>query len=162
MGTFSQSIALSSVLGWFMGLGDRHVGNILLDFRTGEVVHIDFNVCFEKGYRLRVPELVPFRLTQSIQHSLGISGTTQTKGHFYCTSKYILNLLRTNYRNWIQLFSAFIYDPISEWLTKQSADYLQRQIMEFNMGLRLIYTRLSGGGGRNLSISMSVVQQQIN
>ena len=80
--TFSQSAALSSVLGWLIGLGDRHIGNILLDFRTGELVHIDFNVCFEKGYRLRVPELVPFRLTRSMQYALGISGTTQTHGDF--------------------------------------------------------------------------------
>ncbi len=28
---------------------------------TAEVVHIDFNVCFEKGAKLRVPETVPFR-----------------------------------------------------------------------------------------------------
>ena len=29
---------------------------------TGDVVHIDYNVCFEKGKTLRVPEKVPFRM----------------------------------------------------------------------------------------------------
>lgn len=49
-----------------MGLGDRHLDNILLDTRSGDVVHIDYNVIFDKGRRLRVPEIVPFRLTASL------------------------------------------------------------------------------------------------
>ena len=28
---------------------------------SAELVHIDYNVCFEKGAKLRVPEIVPFR-----------------------------------------------------------------------------------------------------
>jgi PI-3-kinase-related kinase SMG-1 len=47
-----------SMVGYFLGLGDRHLDNILLDVRTGEVVHIDYNVCFEAGKKLRVPERV--------------------------------------------------------------------------------------------------------
>lgn len=38
------------------------------------MVHIDYNVCFEKGKGLRVPEKVPFRLTQNIECALGITG----------------------------------------------------------------------------------------
>ena len=54
-------------IGWLLGLGDRHLDNILLDFSTGEVVHIDFNVVFDQGLRLRVPEIVPFRLTRMLK-----------------------------------------------------------------------------------------------
>lgn len=39
-----------------------------------KVVHIDYNVCFEKGKNLRIPERVPFRLTQNIQQALGVTG----------------------------------------------------------------------------------------
>lgn len=39
-----------------------------------QVVHIDYNVCFEKGKNLRIPERVPFRLTQNIQQALGLTG----------------------------------------------------------------------------------------
>lgn len=53
-----------------MGLGDRHLGNILLDTETAEVVHIDFNIVLDRGQRLPVPELVPFRLTQIMQVGL--------------------------------------------------------------------------------------------
>lgn len=39
-----------------------------------QVVHIDYNVCFEKGKTLRVPEKVPFRLTPNLQEALGVTG----------------------------------------------------------------------------------------
>lgn len=54
-------------VGHVLGLGDRHLDNILLDLQSGQVVHIDFNLCFGKGAALRVPEVVPFRLTQLLQ-----------------------------------------------------------------------------------------------
>jgi hypothetical protein len=39
-----------------------------------QVVHIDYNVCFEKGKTLRVPEKVPFRMTPNIRTALGVTG----------------------------------------------------------------------------------------
>ena len=54
-------------VGYLMGLGDRHLDNILLDRVSAEVVHIDYNIVFERGRRLPVPEIVPFRLTQTFQ-----------------------------------------------------------------------------------------------
>jgi PI-3-kinase-related kinase SMG-1 len=55
------------MLGWLLGLGDRHLDNLLLDTERGELLHIDFSVCFDKGAGLGVPEVVPFRLTQMMQ-----------------------------------------------------------------------------------------------
>lgn len=52
--------------GFVVGLGDRHFGNILLDVKTCEVVHIDLGVSFEQGRLLPIPELVPFRLTRGL------------------------------------------------------------------------------------------------
>ena len=57
-------------VGHVLGLGDRHLDNILLDLASGQVVHIDFNLSFDKGAMLRVPEVVPFRLTQLLQVTL--------------------------------------------------------------------------------------------
>lgn len=71
---FSQSVAVMSVIGYVIGLGDRHLDNILIDLNSGEVVHIDYNVCFEKGKTLRVPERVPFRMTQNVENALGVTG----------------------------------------------------------------------------------------
>lgn len=53
-----------------LGLGDRHLDNILLDAKSCEVIHIDFNVLFDQGRNLRVPEIVPFRLTPTLQVTL--------------------------------------------------------------------------------------------
>lgn len=64
---FSGSVAVISIVGYILGLGDRHLDNILVDFSSGDVVHIDYNVCFDKGLRLKIPEIVPFRLTHTIQ-----------------------------------------------------------------------------------------------
>ncbi|CAI5729920.1 unnamed protein product [Peronospora destructor] len=71
---FSKSLAVMSVLGYIVGLGDRHLDNILLCVNSGDILHIDHNVCFEKGRRLKVPEVVPFRLTPMLQDALGLTG----------------------------------------------------------------------------------------
>jgi phosphatidylinositol kinase/protein kinase (PI-3 family) len=62
--SYGRSLAVMSMVGYVLGLGDRHLDNILIDFNTGEVVHIDYAICFEKALKLMVPELVPFRFTQ--------------------------------------------------------------------------------------------------
>jgi PI-3-kinase-related kinase SMG-1 len=38
------------------------------------VVHIDYNISFEKGRNLRIPERVPCRLTQNIIAAFGVTG----------------------------------------------------------------------------------------
>lgn len=43
-------------------------------FVFAQVVHIDYNICFEKGKGLRVPEKVPFRLTANLETALGVTG----------------------------------------------------------------------------------------
>jgi phosphatidylinositol kinase/protein kinase (PI-3 family) len=39
--TYTRSLALASMVGYLVGLSDRHLSNILLDTATAEVVHID-------------------------------------------------------------------------------------------------------------------------
>lgn len=77
---FSKSAAVMSAIGSIIGLGDRHLDNFLVNMSTGQVVHVDYNVCFEKGRALRVPETVPFRLTGNIIHALG---PTQIEVNFF-------------------------------------------------------------------------------
>jgi PI-3-kinase-related kinase SMG-1 len=64
---FTLTAATSSILGYLIGLGDRHLDNLLLERGSGEVVHIDYSVVWDKGQQLRVPEVVPFRLTSMLQ-----------------------------------------------------------------------------------------------
>lgn len=80
---YSQSIAVMSVIGYVIGLGDRHLDNILIELSSGEVLHIDYNVCFEKGKTLRVPEKVPFRMTPNLEEALGVTGIEVSLFIFY-------------------------------------------------------------------------------
>jgi serine-protein kinase ATM len=89
----TQSVAVSSVVGHVLGIGDRHCSNILIHKRTGEVVHIDFGIVFEQGKLLATPELVPFRLTQNIVDGFGPGGT---EGAFTLVAEATLTTLKEN------------------------------------------------------------------
>jgi phosphatidylinositol kinase/protein kinase (PI-3 family) len=64
----------SSSLPFSQGIGDRHTQNILIDKSTAEFVHIDFGVILGQGRFLKIPELVPFRLTRDVVDGMGIMG----------------------------------------------------------------------------------------
>lgn len=36
-----------SIVGYVIGLGDRHPQNIMIQKNTGKIVHIDFGDCFD-------------------------------------------------------------------------------------------------------------------
>jgi hypothetical protein len=64
---YTRSVAVCSVAGYVLGLGDRHGGNILLDQGSAECVHIDLGIAFEQGGRARpaalwLPACLPARL----------------------------------------------------------------------------------------------------
>lgn len=110
---FSTSAACISMLGYVVGLGDRHGENILIDDLTGRCVHVDFNCLFEKGKTFEVPELVPFRLTRNMLAAMGISGW---KGTFLKACEVSLGVLREN-KDLLQTnLESFIYDPMLEWV----------------------------------------------
>lgn len=112
LATYRSTLAVMSMVGHVLGLGDRHLDNILFRPRTGEVVHIDFNVCFDKGRRLLVPELVPFRLTRNLERALGPS---RSAGAFHRCCERALEVLRENRSALVTLLSAFLYSPLSDW-----------------------------------------------
>ena len=90
-----------------MGLGDRHCENILLDVLTGRVLHVDFDCLFEKGKKLPVPEIVPFRLTQNITDAFGIIGT---EGTFKKSSEVTLRVMRNNEIGLVNIIETIMYD----------------------------------------------------
>ncbi|WAQ96320.1 SMG1-like protein [Mya arenaria] len=112
--TFARSTAVMSMIGYIIGLGDRHLDNVLVDLATGEVLHIDYNVCFEKGNSLRVPERVHFRLTQNVEAALGITGI---EGTFRLASEHVMKTLRKGRETLLTLLEAFVYDPLVDWTT---------------------------------------------
>lgn len=71
---YVRSCAVMSIVGYIIGLGDRHGENILISLKTGNLVHVDFNCIFNKGAELDVPEVVPFRLTHNMIDAMGPTG----------------------------------------------------------------------------------------
>ncbi|XP_064478014.1 serine/threonine-protein kinase SMG1-like isoform X2 [Ornithodoros turicata] len=107
--TFCASTAVMSIVGYIIGLGDRHLDNVLVDLHAGEVLHIDYNVCFEKGRQLRVPEKVPFRMTPNLEAALGITGV---EGQFRLACEHVLHVLRKGSDTLLSLLEALVWDPL--------------------------------------------------
>ncbi|KAA8892921.1 hypothetical protein FN846DRAFT_923968 [Sphaerosporella brunnea] len=109
---YTRSTAAISILGHVLGLGDRHGHNILLDTKTGEVVHIDLGVAFEQGRILPVPEVVPFRLTRDIVAGMGV---TKTEGVFRRCCEFTLEVLRNEASSITTILDVLRYDPLYSW-----------------------------------------------
>ncbi|XP_058227343.1 serine/threonine-protein kinase ATM isoform X4 [Rhododendron vialii] len=109
---YTRSVAASSMVGYIVGLGDRHSMNILIDQATAEVVHIDLGVAFEQGLMLKTPERVPFRLTRDIIDGMGVSGV---EGVFRRCCEETLSVMRTNKEALLTIVEVFIHDPLYKW-----------------------------------------------
>ena len=65
---YSKSLSVSSLYGYILGLGDRHLENLLLDTKTGGIIQIDFGISFGMGQSLLpVPEFFPFRISPQLR-----------------------------------------------------------------------------------------------
>lgn len=53
--TYTRSLAVMSMIGYVLGLGDRHPCNLMVERHSGAVVHIDFGDC-----RLHITILAKF------------------------------------------------------------------------------------------------------
>jgi ataxia telangiectasia mutated family protein len=89
--SYTKSVATNSIIGYLLGLGDRHSFNILLDKKSAEVIHIDLGIAFDQGKLLSIPEVVPFRLTRDIVNGMGPLGV---EGIFRRCSEETMNVLR--------------------------------------------------------------------
>ncbi|XP_062295726.1 serine/threonine-protein kinase ATR [Scomber scombrus] len=123
---YCRSTAVMSMVGYILGLGDRHGENILFDSLTGECVHVDFNCLFNKGETFDVPEVVPFRLTQNMVHAMGPMGT---EGLFRQACEVTLRLMRDQREPLMSVLKTFLHDPLVEW-SKQAKGPCKTQANE--------------------------------
>ncbi|KAI4461961.1 serine/threonine-protein kinase atm [Holotrichia oblita] len=125
---YMYSVATTSMCGYILGLGDRHLQNILLDEYTAEVIHIDFGIAFEQGRVLPTPETVPFRLTRDIEDGMGMTGI---EGIFRKSCERTMEVMRNNHETIITILEVLLYDPLYEW-TVSPAEAYSMQICQEN------------------------------
>lgn len=110
---YSRSLAVMSMVGHVLGLGDRHPSNLLLDRVTGMIIHVDFGDCFEVAMtREKWPEKIPFRLTRMLVQAMEISGV---EGTFRITGENTMRVMRSNKESIMAVLEAFVHDPLINW-----------------------------------------------
>lgn len=108
---FLGEYALCCLAGYLLGIGDRHLENILL-VGDAHVSLIDFGCTFDFGLQLAVPELVPFRLTQ-IFTELGFPFENQgTFAREFMIAYQAFNVNSDCLNDYIEIYLA---DPIEKW-----------------------------------------------
>lgn len=112
---FATSLACMSIAHWLIAIGDRHLNNIMINLKTGHLIGIDFGIAFGAAASLKVPEIVPIRLTPhfvNILEPLGINGLIRNN------MIHTLKCLR-NYSNTILVcLDMFVKEPTMDWLQK--------------------------------------------
>ncbi len=108
--SYSRSLAVMSIVGYILGLGDRHPSNLMMDKESGKIIHIDFGDCFEVAMkRDKFPEKVPFRLTRMLIKALEVSGI---EGTFKLTCENVMRICRNNMDSLLAILKSFIHDPL--------------------------------------------------
>lgn len=142
---------MSSIVGYVLGIGDRHAHNILVHQRTAEVVHIDFGVTFEQGKALSTPETVPFRLTRDVVDGMGVTGT---EGAFRRACEAAMRVLRSDAPSVLTILEVLLHDPLYRWmLSPLAARQRQRQEDEEKTG--------DSGGNGAVAAAVAAAAEQV-
>lgn len=116
---YTRSLAVMSMVGYILGLGDRHPSNLMLDRLSGKILHIDFGDCFEVAMtREKFPEKIPFRLTRMLINAMEVTGI---EGTYRMTCCSVMDVLRNNKDSLMAVLEAFVYDPLLNWRLMDAA-----------------------------------------
>jgi len=142
---YIRTTAAMSMVGYLLGLGDRHGENILFDTTNGDTIHVDLNMLFDKGHQLRVPETVPFRLTQNMVQAMGPTGT---EGPFRIACEVSLGLMRKQKDDLMAALRPFLDDPLADWVKESKTNKRMTTGEMFNEKaietLKVIENKLNG------------------
>ncbi|KAI6217341.1 Non-specific serine/threonine protein kinase [Aphelenchoides besseyi] len=151
---YTDSLALWSMVGYCVGLGDRHLNNILLDKKTAELVHIDLGMIFEFSKRaLPVPEQVPFRLTRDIVDPILVEGLNSRFKH---VAMHTLAEIREYTEVIVGITSIILHDPIATFHVP-TADNTGRNVVA-ETAISRLRKKLEG---RDYGVFPQTVEQQV-
>ncbi|KAK9943792.1 hypothetical protein M0R45_009388 [Rubus argutus] len=110
---YTRSLAVMSMVGYLIGLGDRNPSNLMLHRYSGKILHIEFGDCYEASmHRENFPEKVPFRLTRMLVKAMEVSGI---EGNFRSTCENVMQVLRTQKDSVMAMMEVFVHDPLINW-----------------------------------------------
>ena len=114
---FMKSHGGNCMIGYLLGIGDRHNKNILISLRNGKSINIDFGYAFGSSFLLPIPEISPFRFTPQIQ---GLMYPFKTQGLFKETMVQVLQKLRQHQDIVMAALSLFVKEPSLDWIKETS------------------------------------------
>ncbi|XP_055632335.1 serine/threonine-protein kinase ATM [Toxorhynchites rutilus septentrionalis] len=152
--SYTKSVAVSSMIGYILGIGDRHVQNLLVDEKTAEIIHIDFGIAFELGKNLPTPETIPFRLSRDMVAGMGVSGI---EGVFKKSCEKTLEILRNNHAPIMTILEVLLYDPLYSWNVMSNKKAVREQRAEMYGG-NLTATETSKEGAVNISAERALLR----
>lgn len=116
---FGKSLAVMSITHWIMGIGDRNLGNFLIDMNNGEMIGVDFDMAFGTATRIyNIPELVPFRLTAQFVNALK---PLETSGFLAKSMVHVLRTFTLEKESLMAALEVFVHDPTVDF-SKPSDD----------------------------------------
>ncbi|CAM9878654.1 unnamed protein product, partial [Discosporangium mesarthrocarpum] len=139
---YTRSLAVMSMVGYILGLGDRHPSNLMLDRFTGKILHIDFGDCFEVAMdRGKCPEKIPFRLTRMLYNAMEVTfffavkpptpppllQVSEIEGTYRTTCEQVMEVLRQNRDSLVAMLGAFVHDPLISWRLLRTQPQQERQ-----------------------------------
>ncbi|KAG5348071.1 ATR kinase, partial [Acromyrmex charruanus] len=138
---YIRTTAVMSMVGYILGLGDRHGENILFDSKCGDCVHVDFNCLFNRGEFFDWPERVPFRLTHNMVDAMG---PLKIEGPFRRASQITMRVLRQESSTLLSVLTPFVYDPLVSWTKNQPGDAAEKTNEKAVEHIKNIEQRLKG------------------
>lgn len=157
--TYMRSLSTTSIVGYILGIGDRHSQNILFDKKTGDVIHIDLGVAFDQGKLLSTPELVPFRLTRDLVNCMGITGTS---GAFSRGCEETMRVLRQNSEILFTLLDVFRYDPLYTWYYLFSPRTISAKRTKTPIAVQIESNEKDSGGNEEADRALFGVRKKLN
>ena len=106
------SVATLSAAGYMLGVGDRHLGNLLFREKDCRIVAIDFGYSFGIGPELPIPETTPFRMTPVMLDALlPLNGMALMERSIAMQ----LKVVRRSERVLSSMLETFVREPLQVW-----------------------------------------------
>lgn len=178
---FVGSYSALCASGYMLGIGDRHLGNILINNRSARVIGIDFGCVFGTATQfLKVPELAPIRMTSQIVNVTSPVGwrafyLPQMANCFLAfrqSSHLLMNTMDVFVKeptlNWIleakrqaQFLNSDNSSSDFEWYPKQKMDIVAKKFQGLHPAL-IIQSELESVHGSNTEFPLQQIKQALN